>query len=194
MDDKNKLVIENMDTIKSLVWIMMKKFGIPKNEYEDYLQEAYLIILRKADKYNPEKKFSNFANTVIKNRFIDLYKMNRQPSAGFVSLEQSITEDEDGSDLTIMDFLKSDIDIENDTLQNITVDLMKEYIAQAKSDCTAKTVVKGFEALELRIKGYNSVEIAEMFHMPSNSLRSGISRAKKLLMNDDRVMALLGNI
>lgn len=75
-DYGEKLVMDNMQTIKGLVWGIMNKLRIPNRDYEDCLQEALLLIYKKAYAYNPEKKFSNFAHSVIKNGLIDVYRRN----------------------------------------------------------------------------------------------------------------------
>ena len=81
-----------------------------------------------------------------------------------------------------MDFLASENDTENEVLTRITNDMVKKYIQNAKDKCTAKTTVRGFEALELKLEGYSGEEIACMFNVPSNSVRSWMSKAKKLLL------------
>ena len=189
MDNREKLIMDNMQTIKSITWFTMKKIGLPKSEYEDYLQEAYLLILKKADKYNPEKKFSTFAEIVLKNGFIDLRRRDSQENLDLISLDEPLAEDEE--EITIMDFLKGSYDTENEALQNVTIEQIKHCISQAKKNCTAKTTLRGFDALELRIKGYSGAQIAEMFKVPANSVRCWMSRATKLLDADGRLAALL---
>lgn len=189
MDNREKLIMDNMQIIKNLTWITMKKIGAPKSEYDDYLQEAYLLILKKADKYNPEKNFSTFVGIVLKNGFIDLRRRDSQENLDIVSLDEPFAEGEE--EMTIMDLLKGSYDTENEALQNVTIEQIKHCISQAKKNCTAKTTLRGFDALELRIKGYSGAQIAEMFKVPSNSVRCWMSRAKKLLNADDRLTDLL---
>ena len=111
MDNREKLIMDNMQIIKNLTWITMKKIGAPKSEYDDYLQEAYLLILKKADKYNPEKNFSTFVGIVLKNGFIDLRRRDSQENLDIVSLDEPFAEGEE--EMTIMDLLKGSYDTEN---------------------------------------------------------------------------------
>lgn len=191
VDYKEKLVMDNMATIQSLVRVIMRKLGISKSEYEDYLQEAYLMILNKASKYDPHKKFSNFAYSVIKNGFVDIYRKNPEHNIELSSLDCIVLEDNEGNGQDLIDILSSSNQTENEALQNVTVDLVKKYITQAKCNCGAPTTVKGFEALELKMAGYTGEQIADMFHVPSNSLRSWMSKARKILVGNGDVMALL---
>lgn len=190
---REKLVIENMQTISLLVKSIMKKLGIPQGEYEDCLQEAYILIFNKADKFDPNREFGPFARRVIMNGFIDIYKRNRELMKELLSLESDISQDEEGNGIGITDLLTAGDETENQALQNITVELMKEYIEKSKGSCTAASTVKGFEALELKIAGYNGEQIAKMYDVSSNSVRSWMSMARKSLINDGSIMALLKN-
>lgn len=190
---KEEFLIEHMQTLKSLVKSVMKKLGISQEEYEDCLQEAYILIWKKADKFNPEKEFGPFARRVVMNGLIDLYKRNRELKKELLSLEEDISQDEEGNSVGLIDLLKGEDETENQALQNITVALLQEYIKKFKDKCTAASTVKGFEALELKIAGYTGEQIAKMYHVSSNSVRCWMSNARKILSNQETIAALLKN-
>ena len=191
MNYREEFVTENTQTIKVLVKSVMKKLGIAQNEYDDCLQEAYILIFKAADKYNQQKEFGPFARRVITNGLIDIYKRNRELMKEVLSLDNAINQDEEENGTPFIELLTGENETENQALQNITVKQMQEYITKVKTNCTAATTLKGFQALEMKMAGYSGVQIAKMFHVPSNSLRSWMSMARKRLLNDDHIMELL---
>lgn len=181
MSEKDKrLIEENMDRLEVTIKSLAKKFNVPVCDFDDYRQTAYLTLCGKAYKYDGSTKFITFANTVIINAMIDKYRREKNRNIEMVSLNDTCFECEDETNL--LDFLASENDTENEVLTRVTNDMVRKYIRNAKDKCTAKTTVRGFEALELKLEGYSGEEIASMFNVPSNSLRSWMSKAKKLLL------------
>ena len=186
-----KLIEDNMHTVEITVKRIMKKFGISKNEYEDYCQIGYLVLCSKVHRYDGSTKFSTFADKVLTNAFIDKYRFEKNRNKELLSLDDVCSEDSDGNGVSLAEFLVADTNVENEALSKITNDAIRKYIASAKTKCSAKTTVRGFEALELKLEGYSGEEIANMFDVPSNSLRSWMSRAKKALLNEKDFVALV---
>lgn len=186
-----KLIEDNMHTVEITVKRIMKKFGISKNEYEDYCQIGYLVLCSKVHRYDGSTKFSTFADKVLTNAFIDKYRFEKNRNKELLSLDDACSEDSDGNGVSLAEFLVADTNVENEVLSKITNDAIRKYIASAKTKCSAKTTVRGFEALELKLEGYSGEEIANMFDVPSNSLRSWMSRAKKALLNEKDFVALV---
>ena len=181
---EKRLIEKNMHTVEIVVKLMMAKYNIPKNEYEDYCQIGYLILCDKVHKYDGSVKFSTFANTVLTNAFIDKYRRDKIRIRETISLDDVCDNGEGDDGACLADFLAADVDTENEVLSKLTNDMIKDYIRNARNKCSAATTAKGFEALELKLDGYSGKEIADMFNVPSNSLRSWMSRAKKVLLND----------
>lgn len=186
-----KLIEDNLHTVEITVKRIMKKFGISKNEYEDYCQIGYLVLCSKVHRYDGSTKFSTFADKVLTNAFIDKYRFEKNRNKELLSLDDVCSEDSDGNGVSLAEFLVADTNVENEVLSKITNDAIRKYIASAKTKCSAKTTVRGFEALELKLEGYSGEEIANMFDVPSNSLRSWMSRAKKALLNEKDFVALV---
>lgn len=191
---REKLITENMRLIKKIVFSLIKEFGISGNDLEDYLQEAYLAVFAKLDLYDAEKSFGAFARTIIKNRFIDIYRKRKIAINSVVYIEDYVLSDDEGNCSELEKFLKAPNSTENAALQNVTVDMLKKCISDVKRSCSAKTTVKGFEALELKMDGYTGEEIARMFNVPSNSLRSWMSKARKILINNESFIAAVSNL
>jgi len=190
-DYREKLLLENMETIKDIVGKLTYKIRIGKDNFEDYLQEAYLEIYKKADKYNPDMQFVNFAYPVIKNRLIDLHRNDKERNLKKVYLNDTVSDDDESTGCELVDMMISSNDTENEVLKKMTEDMVWEYISKVKGKGRAKITVKGFEALELKIAGYSGKEIAKMFGVPSNFVRSWMSKAKKKLKEDSNFAGLL---
>lgn len=181
MSEKDKrLIEENLDKLEVTIKSLAKKFNVSACDFDDYRQTAYLTLCGRAYKYDGRTKFITFANTVITNAMIDKYRREKSRNVEMISLNDARFECEDETNL--LDFLASENDTENEVLAKVTNDMVKKYIRNAKDKCTATTTVRGFEALELKLEGYSGEEIASMFNVPSNSLRSWMSKAKKLLL------------
>jgi len=129
-DYREKLLLENMETIKDIVGKLTYKFRIGKDNFEDYLQEAYLEIYKKADKYNPDMQFVNFAYPVIKNRLIDLHRNDKERNLKKVYLNDTVSEDDESLGCELVDMMISSNDTENEVLKKMTEDMVWEYIEQ----------------------------------------------------------------
>ena len=154
-DYKEKILLENTETIKAVVRKLVKGFGIDKEKYEDCLQEAYISVYKNANKYNPEKKFVNFAYPIIKISLINMYRKDKERKLEKVYLNDTISDDGDADRTELADMLISNADTENEVLKKISETMVHDYISKLKGECSAKTTVKGFEALELKIAGYS---------------------------------------
>ena len=192
MTDKEKMLIEeNMKAIEIRTKLLVKKYGIPQDEYEEYLQIACLVICNKIHKYDETKSFSTFVDAILENSFIDMHRADKSRKIDLISFDECCIDDGCGSEASLADFLATDNNTENEVLAGITNDIIKRCIKKAKEKCTSQTTVKGFDALELKFEGYSGAEIARMFNVPSNSLRSWISRAKKTLLAEREFADLL---
>ena len=194
MREKDKKMIEeNMDSINIIIKKLVGKFGISYTEADEYRQTGYLALCTAVCKYNGSTKFSTFANKVITNAFIDKYRRDKARKIDSVSLDNVYAEDDNGNEASLINYLATDNNTENEVLTRTTNDLIIKYIKNTKDKCSAKTTVKGFDALELNLRGYSGEEIANMFNVPSNSVRSWMSRAKKCLKENREFMELIRN-
>ena len=184
-DAERKLIEENMSVVQYFVKGLMKKYQIPYDKYDDYCQEGYEILCKKVNRYNQTTKFQTFAKTVLHHAFVDRYRKECAHYINVISLEQSVADDDEGQEASCAEFVGADIDIEREVLTEMTQKLIRDYISEAKEKYHADTTVKGFEALELKMQGYSGSEIAQMFQIPSNSLRAWMSRARAILLKDN---------
>lgn len=195
MNSKEKrLIEENIHDIENCVRRFMKAYNIPFSEYDDYYQIACLTVCDKVDKYNGTTKFSTFVNVIVKNAFIDMYRKNKAKNIDVLYMDGCYTEDDNGNNVCLADFLATENQTENVVLNYITNEMIMEYLSMARKKCSAETTARGFNALELKMEGYSGAEIAELFGVPANSVRSWMSRAKKALLSDGELMKYINAI
>lgn len=191
---EKKLIEDNMNAVAMTTWQFLKQHNISRSEFDDYCQNGYLILCNKVHKYDGSTKFSTFIDVVLRNAFIDMYRTDKNRRLDVVSLNEYLSEEKTFNDAQLAAILEGDNTTENEVLEKVTNEIMKKCIKRAKSKCTSKTTVRGFEALELRIEGYSGAQISEMMKTPSNSIRVGINRAKKILLDDKEFVDVLQTV
>lgn len=190
---EKRLIEENMKAIEIRAKYLFKKYGSQHEEYDEYFQNACLMVCNKIHKYDGSTEFSTFVDAILENAFIDLYRMNGKNKPDVLSLDECCSGDDD-CDVTLRDFLADKKNTENEVIARITETVVSNCIDKARMKCTSKTTVRGFDALELKIKGYTGTEIAKIFNVPTNSLRAWISRAKKELLREREFADLIKRV
>ncbi len=193
-EQEKKLIEDNMNAVAMTTWQFLKQHNIPRTEFEDYRQNGYLVLCNKVHKYDGSTKFSTFIDVVLRNAFIDMYRTDKTRRLDLISLDEYLSEEKTFNDSQLAAILEGENSTENEVLEKVTNEIMKKCIRRAKSKCTSKTTVRGFEALELRIEGYSGSQISEMMKTPSNSIRVGINRAKKILLDDKEFADVLQTV
>ena len=123
-------------------------------------------------------------------RFYYIYRKKKISNVNTISVDAAV-DNGDGTTAGLLDFLEADKNTENEVIDRVISEQVSEHIKKIKKETAAATTVKGFEALELKIQGYNSNEIADMYNVPANSVRMWMSRARKILMEDRFFMKLM---
>lgn len=191
---EKKLIEDNMNAVAITTRQFLKRYNIPQTEFEDYRQNGYLILCNKVHKYDGSTKFSTFIDVVLRNAFIDMYRTDKNRRLDMVSLDDYLSEEKSFNDAQLAEFLEDENSTENEAFAKLTNEIIKKCIKKSKVNCTSETTVRGFEALELRIEGYSGAQIAKMLDAPSNTIRVGISRAKKILLCDKEFTDVLQTI
>lgn len=88
-----------MGTIKTWAGQYYKK-GLC--EFEDCLQEGFMVYLKACDLYDPKRKvkFNTFLNMLLRNRMYDMMKEDNQDAIVFSLDEPLFSDEEDGSYLS----------------------------------------------------------------------------------------------
>ena len=193
-DYEKRLIEENMDAVSITTRKFLKRYNIPQTEFEDYRQNAYVILCSKVHKYDGSTKFSTFVDVVLRNAFIDMYRTDKSRRLDVVSLDEFLNEDKTFNDAQLCAIVEDERKVEEEVIEKVTNDIIKQCIRKAKRKCASETTVKGFEALELRIAGYSGAQISQMMNTPSNIIRVGINRAKKILLGDSEFMDIFQTV
>ena len=76
---RNLLVEENMGLVQKVLWSSQGFKSLPSHVQDDMLQEAYLILVKKVEQWDPTKgKLSTFVNRAIWGEMVKQLKFNQQ--------------------------------------------------------------------------------------------------------------------
>ena len=83
--EHDDLALEIMfEKYKPLIYTKIKKYNFPALEKEDYLQEGRIVLVKAIDTYREDnanqKTFTKYFELLLENRFIDLYRINKNRS------------------------------------------------------------------------------------------------------------------
>ena len=173
--DKNKvdqIIVDNRGLILSII-----KKHYPSvyftYDFEDYIQEGY-IALYNATKYFDESKgnqFSTLATRFIRNRLYT-YSTRAENKMKQISSNVISTSKEIGPGITILDALKSKIDIENSYVESSE---RKELINKLNEILPKKSKI----AFQLMLQRKSRKEIAELLGCTNQNIDSCIRIIKK---------------
>ena len=177
--EQQKIVEQHLD----LVSIIIRKYisvneQVRGLEYEDLYQYGCLALCKAAYLYDGRVKFETFAGTVIRNALLDECRKAMKNYSRSLSYDACINADDD-DDGTFAGMLGDTSDI---TDRLISDELLS--IVQSAKKTHKGAVLKGIEAIELRIKGYSGTEIARMYGVKNNHVTSWISKAVAVLKNE----------
>ena len=179
--EQQELVEQHLD----LVSIIIRKYirtneQVRGLEYEDLYQYGCLALCKAAFHFDGRVKFETFAGTVIRNTLLDECRKAKAVYSRSLSYDASVNSDDDGDTFAGMLGDASDI---NDSI--FSEELMN--IVQTAKKTHKGAVLKGIEAIELRIKGYTGAEIARMYGVKNNNVTSWISKARTVLMDECQI-------
>ena len=177
--DQQEMVEQHLD----LVSIIIRKYigtneQIRGLEYEDLYQCGCLALCKAAYYYDGRVKFETFAGTVIRNALLDECRKAKSIYSHSLSYDASVDPDDDDGD-TFAGMLGDTYDM---TDRLFSEELMS--IVQTAKKTHKGAVLKGIEAIELRIKGYTGAEIAQMYGVKNNNVSSWISKAVVVLKRE----------
>ena len=180
--EQQEMVEEHLD----LVSIIIHKYintneQVRGLEYEDLYQYGCLALCKAAYLYDGRVKFETFAGKVIRNALLDECHKAKTVYSRSLSYDASVNSDDDEGD-TFADLLGDTSDM---TDRLFSEELMS--IVQTAKKTHKGAVLKGIEAIELRIKGYSGTEIARMYGVKNNNVTSWISKARTVLMKECRI-------
>lgn len=180
-DYQNALVLDNLDLVN---WVIRTRISIPNRPlltYDDFYAIGCEAICRAALKYNADTgEFAPFACRYIYNAIVDHcrainFRMERNVE---------IPENEDTALLDLLAHTSVDFD------ESVTDTTAMAALAACKEKYSG-VARKGVEAIELKMKGYKTTEIAKLYGTSLNNVNAWISRARSKLRNEPILIEIL---
>lgn len=175
-DYQRSLVVENL---KCVDWVLKKRvtfINLPLLDYEELYQVGCEALCNAAMHFIPGKgSFEPYACRVIYNdmlsHFQNAYKHYKA---------QAVTTPCDGMEDLLEAKLQADVQDYVDAIQE------RDFLAKLKEikEMYSGVVKKGVEALELKLLGYKTSEIAQRYGTTVNNVNAWISKARTKLKDD----------
>lgn len=143
------------------------------NSQEDLYQISSITLLKALETFdvNKECKFSTYSSKAITNEInkaLRLFKTKKR-NADVKSLDYVLTDDEKG--MTIIETIRSNDDTEEIIMKKVE----KEFILDYLEYCKEKTP-RRYEQVELLLKGYNTLEVAEILQCSHQTISQNFKR------------------
>lgn len=177
MVDNSKLILDNINIANDLAWKFKRKLG-DKIELDDLQQICKMGLIIAANTFNSNLKFafSTYAYKVIVNQvYQELRKYSKFNKLNLISLDVFL-ESPNNETATILDTIKSDIDIENDVILNYNVKLLNKYIS--------KLTLQQQQIINLYLNNKTQYEIAQILKISQPQ----VSRQLKRIIHELRIM------
>jgi RNA polymerase sigma-70 factor (ECF subfamily) len=152
-----KYIIDRYES--KLLRYIQRILYISKEDAEDILQEVFLKAYKNINGYDPKYKFSNW-----------IYRIAHNEAVSFLRKKKTVTESNENED--IFDTIPSDINIEDEFVNELKRKEVKELLSKLDTKYREVLILRFFEDME-----YN--EIAEVLHISSGTVASLISRGKE---------------
>lgn len=169
-DEQRLLVEENMGLVKTVIsQHVHAPNGLGVYDYDDLFQIGCIGLCKAAASFRPQgKPFSIYACVVIRNEIFGALTLATRKRAKELPL--SLIEEAPGG----ADASPKDVDV------CVALDAVKRRMDGV--------CAKGVEALQLKVRGYSSAEIGEMYGVSANNVTAWIARARSRLKQDAAFM------
>lgn len=178
---QRELTTNNLHLVKEVIQKRIKINNLPLLAYEDFYAIGCEALCRAAMAYQPSRgEFAPLACRYIYNTLIDHVRHQNY----FHSFSASPFIDDD-DERTIYDLIGATDDMDDKIYGNSVMD--------ALGKCKAKysgITLKGVEAIELKLLGHETREIAERYGTTVNNVYAWIARARSRLKDDPEMSKL----
>ena len=176
-DEQRALVEQNLHLIDIII---RKHISVNESvrglEYDELYSTGCMALCVAAFTYDGSVKFVTYASRVIQNRLIDQCRKASREHKQTLSLDNTLADGDDD----FGDVIADDSNTVGDMIAKADSD---RIISDAKRRYKG-AVLKGVEAIELRLKGYSGAEIAKLYGVGNNNVTSWISKATAKLRID----------
>ena len=180
---ENKLVLDHLQLVDKVIRtrITFRSSSVLMS-YEDLQGVGRVALCRAAMQYKPQLgSFEPFAARCIYNAIIDHCRAEN------VILKSTISETGDGTEETLLDRVSADTPDCESVIDAVTVEqLLRDF-----KDKYSGVARLGIEAIELKLLGFSSKEIAERYGTTVNSINAWISRARSKLKKEVSLVRLM---
>lgn len=166
-EERQKLVEEN----HNLIYHMCRKYNLSIEEYYDILAIALCKAAIAYDK-NTGYSFATYACKSMFNAYLAhiRYTKSSRRNGVTISLNDIIYENSNGdSDIVLEDIISNNLDAYDECI----------FLDFSKLDERQRKII------ELRMQGYNQIEIADLFNISQATVTRTLSKIHKLLTDDD---------
>lgn len=179
---QQQLVTDNLRIVDWVIHNRIVLTSAPLQNYEDYYQVGCEALCRAAIDYRPDLgSFFTMANSYVYNAMIC---HSRAELTQFKHTACTLTEPEGGME-------RNDTFIDTREPYSFVFDT---YCSEALSICKRRysgITRQGIEAIELKMLGFSSKEIASRYGTTVNNVNAWISRARDKLKNDSEFLKAL---
>ena len=170
MDARNKLIEHNLRLVAHLV----KKYECKDVSSDDLISIGTIGLIKGVDSYDSSKniKITTYIAKCALNEILMYFRTNKKVN-NEISLNDYISTDKDGNEISLIDILPSeDIDISTKIVNDIDIELLHNYL-DVLSDKEKDIIIKRYGLYNGDY--YTQKEIAKMMHIS----RSYVSRMEK---------------
>lgn len=170
MNARNKLIEHNLRLVAHLV----KKYECKDVSSDDLISIGTIGLIKGVDSYDSSKniKITTYIAKCALNEILMYFRTNKKVN-NEISLNDYISTDKDGNEISLIDILPSeDIDISTKIVNDIDIELLHNYL-DVLSDKEKDIIIKRYGLYNGDY--YTQKEIAKMMHIS----RSYVSRMEK---------------
>ncbi len=167
---------------KRIVRARARTYFILGGDNDDLIQEGMIGLYKAVCEYAPDKaaSFHSFASLCIKRQILTAIKhaarKKHTPLNQYVSLNRSAFSDDDDDERTLLDMFENvNVSDPADTI------ITREWLELVVSAIREQLSPFEQQVLELYLRGYSYLQIAEELDKPAKSIDNAIQRVKKKL-------------
>lgn len=124
---RNKLIEHNLRLVAHVV----KKYDKTRDDSEDLISIGTIGLIKGIESFRPNKgtKLATYAARCVENEILMHLRANKK-SAKDVSIFDSVGQDKEGNDFTLLDMLSTDADeVESTVITNIDTAKLEQYLS-----------------------------------------------------------------
>jgi RNA polymerase sporulation-specific sigma factor len=171
---KNKFIEDNLKFVHYIV----RKFNVPPQEYEDYVQIGSIGLVKAVNKFDVSKGFvfASFAVRCIENHILT-HKRNNKKSVYATSFENVVMLNKDSKEKTLEDVLSDGVDVQDELCEQTSCNsIMNNYLSNLKD--------RDKSIITLLMNGKKQREIEDIVGLSQAYISRLIKKLRAKLINE----------